>query len=166
VINLTKVRLLAFERTLEEIGRPNPELALQLNRVYRKHRFEDIELYSDVLPTLSALKGNYTMGLLSNGNSYPKHLGLEGMFSFVIFSQDHGIEKPDPGVFQIAVNKAGCTRDQLLHIGDSLNDDIGGAKNAGIKSIWLDRTNTENTPNPRADCVITSLSQLLDILDL
>jgi hypothetical protein len=59
-----------------------------LNKVYLKHRFEDIELYDDVLPTLDILSRHFKIGLLSNGNSYPDRCGLEGRFAFVILSQD------------------------------------------------------------------------------
>jgi len=57
----------------------------------------------------------------------------------VVFSQDYGIEKPDPRLFQIAVEKAGCSIQQLLHVGDSLTNDITGSMAAGIKSVWLNR---------------------------
>jgi len=47
-------------------------LAKYLNEIYLKHRFEDIELYDDVLPTLNALKKKYSLIIISNGNSYPE----------------------------------------------------------------------------------------------
>ena len=85
VSNLEIVRLEAFRQTLKDIGRPNSELASHLNQVYLKHRFEDVELFSDVLPTLEALREKYVSGLLSNGNSYPEKCGLENVFQFFIF---------------------------------------------------------------------------------
>jgi len=131
VTNLEAVRLEAFRQTLKDVDRPNDALALYLNQVYLKHRFEDIELFDDVLPSLKTLKRKYTIGLLSNGNTYPERCGLESMFQFVIFSQDYGIEKPDPRIFKIALEKTGCSEDQFLHIGDSIEEDIAGAINAG-----------------------------------
>jgi len=95
ITNLEDVRLEAFRQTLEEIGRPDDALASQLNQVYLKHRFEDIELFDDVLPVLEALREKFTLGLLSNGNSYPERRGLDSMFQFVVFSQDYGVEKPE-----------------------------------------------------------------------
>ena len=89
IVNLEKIRYEAFKRTLEEIGKPNEDLASHLNQVYLKHRFENIELYDDVLPTLSVLKSKYKIGLLSNGNSHLDKCGLEGIFQFVVFSQDY-----------------------------------------------------------------------------
>ena len=164
VTNLEAVRLEAFRQTLIEIGRLDDALALHLNQVYLQHRFEDIELYKDVRPTLQTLKGKYTLGLLSNGNTYPERCGLEGMFNFVVFSQDYGFEKPDPALFQIAMEQADCSRQQLLHVGDSLPNDVIGATNAGIKCVWLNRERTESTYTVKVDYEILSLSGLLEIL--
>ena len=53
VTNLEDIRLAAFRKTLEDIGRPNDALASHLNQIYLEHRFEDIELFNDVLPALT-----------------------------------------------------------------------------------------------------------------
>ncbi len=164
VTNLEAVRLEAFQQTLKDIGKPDDALASHLNEVYLKHRFEDIELFDDVLPTLQKLQGKYTLGLLSNGNSYPERCGLEGIFQFVVFSQDYGVEKPDPKFFQIAVEKAGCTKEHLLNVGDSLKNDVIGATNAGIKCVWLNRNLPESHPEVRIEYEIHSLLDLLEIL--
>jgi 2-haloalkanoic acid dehalogenase type II len=164
VTNLEDIRLEAFRQTLRDIGRPNDALASHLNQVYLKHRFEDIKLFNDVLPALRALRGKYTLGILSNGNSYPERCGLEGMFQFVVFSQDYGVEKPNPRLFQIAVEKAGCAKQQLLHVGDSLQDDVMGAINVGIKCVWLNRKRVKNNLDFKINHEISSLLELLEIL--
>ena len=162
--NLEALRLEAFRRALKDIGKPNDALADHLNRVYLKHRFEDVELFDDVLPVLKTLQMRYAIGLLSNGNSYPERTGLPGVFRFVVFSQDHGIEKPDPGIFQIAMQEAGCSKEQLLHVGDSLINDVGGAISVGIKCVWLNRARVANSLGIMADFEIPSLWELLSIV--
>lgn len=162
--SLNEIRLEAFRQTLKNIGKPSDALAHHLNQIYRKHRFEDIELFESVLPTLRTLRTKYTLGLLSNGNTHPERCGLEDMFQFVIFAQAYGVEKPDSKLFQIAVEKAGCSKQELLHVGDSLQDDIRGAKNADIKSVWLNRKGIENDCDLEIDYEISSLIELLDIL--
>jgi len=164
VTNLEDIRLEAFQQTLRDIGRPNDALAAHLNQVYLKHRFEDIKLFNDVLPALRALRGKYTLGILSNGNSYPERCGLEGMFQFVVFSQDYGVEKPNPRLFQIAIEKAGCPKQQLLHVGDSLQDDVMGAINVGIKCVWLNRKRVKNNLDFKINHEISSLLELVEIL--
>jgi FMN hydrolase / 5-amino-6-(5-phospho-D-ribitylamino)uracil phosphatase len=164
VTNLETVRLEAFRRTLQYIGKPNDALALHLNETYLKHRFEDIKLYDDVIATMDVLKKKFKLGLLSNGNSYPERCGLEGFFKFVVFSQDYGVEKPDPAIFSIALEKAECSKHQLLHVGDSLINDVQGATNAGITAVWLNRSSAINHTGTSLDYEISSLTELLEIV--
>jgi 2-haloalkanoic acid dehalogenase type II len=162
--NLEDIRFQAFRRTLEEINRPNEELARHLNEVYFRHRFEDTEPYDDVLPALQTLRERYRLGLLSNGNSYPERCGFEGIFDSVVFSQERRIEKPDPNIFRITLRELGCSEAELLHVGDSLENDVEGAHGAGIMCAWLNRDQVENDTNIIPDYEIHTLTELLDIL--
>jgi 2-haloalkanoic acid dehalogenase type II len=159
-----QIRLEAFRRALREIGRPDEALAGHLTEVYLRHRFEDIEPYEDTLPSLNALGKRYKLGILSNGNSYPERCGLGGVFQFTVFSQDHCVEKPDPRIFRIVLERAGCSKDELLHVGDSLESDVKGAFEAGVKCVWLNRQGLENDTNFKADYEVSSLLGLLEIL--
>jgi len=163
--NLEHIRLQAFRETLKDIGRPDDTLASHLNEVYLQHRFEDIELFEDVLPALNALRSEYSLGLLSNGNSYPERCGLNGIFQFVVFSQDYGVAKPDPRIFQIALEKARCLKEEFLHVGDSLENDVIGAMKAGIRSVWLNRKQIEPDPEITVEHKIASLLELHKMLE-
>ena len=143
---------------------PDKELAVHLNAIYRKHRFEDIELYPDVLPTFDVLTPHFKLGLLSNGNTYPERCGLEGYFAFVVFSQDVQIEKPDRRIFEITAERADCELAQILHVGDSLENDVAGAKNAGAHSVWLNREGIPNDTETRPDYEVASLTEIPKIL--
>ncbi len=162
--SLEEIRYQAFRRTLEETGHPDDELAGHLNALYLKHRFEDIELYDDVLPALTELGKRYRLGLISNGNSYPQRCGLDGVFCAVVFSQDHGIEKPDAGLYRIVLGELGCTAGEVVHVGDSLDKDVAGAAGAGISSVWLNRHGVANDTGIEPDHEIASLSELAGIL--
>lgn len=165
ITNLEQVRLISFKRTLNYCGVDDDELAEELNRLYLKHRFEDAVLFDDVLPTLEGLRRKYILGVMSNGNSYPKTLGLEHFFQFIILAQDVGIEKPDPGIFHLAVQKAGCLPDELLYVGDSQEEDILGARRAGVRIAWFNRAKAQLQPHiPRPDYEINRLDMLLEIL--
>ena len=161
--NHEEIRLLSFERTLECIGHSDREIAAYLNKVYQKHRFEDIELYPDVIPTFDELATHFKLGLLSNGNSYPERCGLEGRFAFVVFSQDVQIRKPDRRIFEITAREAGCPMDELLHVGDSLKNDVAGANEAGAESVWLNRGGLANDTGINADHEISTLAELPEI---
>ncbi|MFC1713497.1 HAD family hydrolase [Candidatus Poribacteria bacterium] len=167
VFNLEEIRLISFKKTLNYCGVDDDEFAEQLNQLYLKHRFEDVELFDDVVPTLEGLKQRYILGILSNGNSYPETLGVERYFQFVILAQEVGVEKPDPGIFHLAMEKAGCQPEEFLYVGDSQGDDIVGSRRAGVKIAWFNRTNAQLRPNvPRPDYEIENLSMLLKILNV
>jgi len=166
VTNLERIRFHAFRRTLEHVGVRDDTLAHRLNEVYLRHRFEDIELYDDVLPTLDALADRFRIGLLSNGNSYPERCGLAGRFRFVVFSQDYGFEKPDRRIFEVTLEQAGCSREELLHVGDSLATDVCGAKNAGVACVWLNREGSGNEAGAEPDVEIATLGELVGLLGL
>ena len=118
----------------------------------------------DVLPALETFRHRYTLGLVSNGNSYPERCGLDGVFRFVVFSQDHGVEKPDPEIFRIALQQAKCSPEQLLHVGDSLQNDVVGAAGTGIRGVWLNRNSLSNDTGVIPDYEIESLQELMYIL--
>jgi len=81
------------DRTLQNIGVNDRDLAARLNAL--KHRFEDIQLYPDVLPAFGSATAT-PLGLVSNGNSYPGRCGLDGQFAFVVFAHEVGLEKTSP----------------------------------------------------------------------
>ena len=164
VWNLEEIRRLAFEKTLEYVGCPDGDLAMHLNKIYLKHRFEDIELYKDVVPALGILAQHFKIGFLSNGNSYPERCGLAGRFDFVVLAQDVRVVKPDRRIFQITAQRAGCPLAQLLHVGDSLEQDVAGAGAAGTHTVWLNREGLTNDTGIKADYEISSLTDLPTIL--
>ena len=166
VWNLEEIRRGAFEQTLEHVGCPDKDLAAHLNAIYRKHRFENIELYPDVVPTFDILAPHFKLGLLSNGNTYPERCGLDGRFAFVVFSQDVQVEKPHPKIFEITGERAGCKIAEMLHIGDSLKNDVMGARNVGAPSVWLNRDGVQNDTEIQPDYEVASLAEIPKILGL
>lgn len=166
IVDLEEIRLEAFRRTLEHAGCRNEDLAADLNSIYLRHRFEDVELYGDVLPTLRGLRSELLVGLLSNGNGYPKRSGLRDRFDFVTLSQEVGVQKPDERIFAAACAQAGCRTSELLHVGDSLESDVVGARRAGARSVWLNRPGVRNDRGIEADHEIRRLTDLFEIVDL
>ena len=166
VTDLNEVRTESFRQVLRDAGRPDDALASRLSEIYFEHRDAGRRLFGDVLPTLESLHAKYALGIISNGNSYPQDFGLEHLISFGVYSQDHGgIEKPDPRIFQIALESAGCSARDIVHVGDSLENDVVGAKSAGIRSVWLNRDGDSAPPDAEPDIEIKSLRGLSEILD-
>lgn len=122
--------------------------------------------YPDVMPTLSKLsEAGLKVGLVSNWdtrlNSLSIETGMSKYLDFVISSANVGSMKPQPEIFELALERAGVTADQALHVGDLYYADVLGARSAGITPILLDRKGSL----PPADCVvINNLHELINYL--
>lgn len=124
-------------------------------------------LFGDVIPTLDALDSLGTRaGVISNWDSslhrILETLGISHRLDFVIASLEHGIEKPDKKIFQIAEQVGSFEPDEVLHVGDSYEDDVVGAKSAGWRALLLDRA----SPSKRQNGRISSLLELLEEVTL
>jgi putative hydrolase of the HAD superfamily len=88
------------------------------------------------------------LGVVSNWDSrLPEILentGLAPYFNFILASTVVGSAKPDAGIFNEALQRAGVSPEQACHIGDEPAIDIQGARNAGIHSILIDRKGHHN----------------------
>lgn len=65
--------------------------------------------------------------------------GLAGCYDGVVTSAATGSRKPDPAIFAAALELAGCSADEAVHVGDTLEEDVAGAGAAGIRALLLDR---------------------------
>lgn len=121
----------------------------------------------DVLKTLS---GKYKLVLVSNfyGNIHAvlSSYGLLPFFSEVVESAVVGVRKPDPAIYRLGVESAGCKPSEAVVVGDSFGKDIVPAKAVGCKAVWLkgEEWKPEAHDESLPDAIITSLSQLPPLL--
>jgi len=143
IINdLDEIRKESFKIILARNGISNDTLLSKLYETYNSTKKNLTKPYRDVIPSIKFLKSHFKIGIISNGNCYPKDLGVENLVDFSIYSQKlSGIKKPNPMIFQIASEKINCSPSQILHIGDSYENDYLGAINSGFQSILIDRKN-------------------------
>ncbi len=125
------------------------------------------ELYPETLPVLQALQGEgIRLGVISNFDSrLPRvlqALGLEGYFSSLTLSTQVGYAKPDPRIFQAALETQGIPPEAACHIGDSYREDYQGATAAGLRALWLDREGKDPSCQGRIGDLWGALSILND----
>jgi putative hydrolase of the HAD superfamily len=100
--------------------------------------------YPDVVPALDALRGR-GLRLIAVSNwdfSLARVLarcGLKGMLDGTVTSAEAGARKPDPAIFAVALELAQCRPDEALHVGDTPEEDVAGARAAGIRPLLIDR---------------------------
>ena len=125
-------------------------------------------LYPDVRPCLDALVGRFRLGIIANQPSSVREAlrrdELDGRFEVWGVSDDVGLEKPDPALFEHAVMQAGVAPDRCVMVGDRLDYDVRPAKAAGMRAIWVLRGEAPDDPTPEqlaeADGSIRTLGEL------
>ncbi len=104
----------------------------------------NLVLFDDVAPALDDLKGRgLILGLISNVEhditDMLNGLKLPSWLDIVVTSQDTGVGKPRPEIFQEALRRAEVQPSEAMYVGDQYQVDCVGADRAGMKSILLDR---------------------------
>jgi putative hydrolase of the HAD superfamily len=123
------------------------------------------DLYDDVLPVIEVLRGHALMiGLISNGQrdleEFARHHGLD--VDIAVGSKSHGRTKPHASIFETALSALDSGPSETVMVGDSIADDIAGARALGIRAILLDRDRQFPAERER----ITDLFQLPAALGL
>jgi putative hydrolase of the HAD superfamily len=103
---------------------------------------ENFELFEDALPVLEELRAaQLRLGLVSNGirdlRQFVVHHRLD--VDAVVGSRAHGFVKPHPTIFQAALEQLGVEPAEAVMVGDSLEEDVEGARALGLRAILIDR---------------------------
>lgn len=123
-------------------------------------------LHDDALPCLDALAARgIRVGIITNGEldfqtDKLTAVALAERMEHVIASGDVGVAKPDRRIFELAVRRFGVAPDRAAYVGDRLQTDAIGARDAGLLGIWLDRHDAGGEFGPR----IRSLAELPALL--
>jgi HAD superfamily hydrolase (TIGR01662 family) len=133
------------------------------------------ELESDTVETLERLKSEgYRLGIFSNAgdDSDVQYLidsfGIRAHLDFVLTSAACFYRKPHPRAFEIALAQWNATPEEAAMIGDSLEADIFGSKEAGMTSIWITRRaqfNEDDIRRIKPDFSIRKLPELFPTLE-
>ena len=126
-------------------------------------------LFSDVENALTNLGEIYQLVLVTNGapdlqREKIQGAKLERYFDNILISGEIGIGKPDSRIFKLALESLAASPSQTVMVGDSLTRDIFGAKHAGLKGIWLNRSGSKPINQVTPDAQITSLNEMQELL--
>lgn len=118
---------------------------------------------------VSSLSETHGIALLTNGAPDLQRekiaaSGLEGFFKAIAVSGEHGIGKPRPEIFHRLLGEMAVSPSEALMVGNSLERDIAGARNAGIRSVWIRVPGSEEQADVTPDHTITALSEIHGIL--
>jgi putative hydrolase of the HAD superfamily len=127
-------------------------------------------LYDDVLPCLEWLAAvGVKIAVVTNASSaYQRiklaELGVAAFIAEVVIAGELGAAKPDPVIFHTACARLGFPPAEVAHVGDRLDVDAIGARDAGLAGVWLNRAGPVNGRLPAGVSMITSLDLLPELL--
>ena len=148
------------------------EQALSMQREYKKNQ-QKLQMSNITKSILELAKeNNVKLGIITNGPSEHQWskitaLGVESWINRenIIVSGDYGINKPDDRIFEIMKEKLQLPNDSLYYIGDSIENDVVGANNAGWKSIWINRYKQKLPKEVDIYKIVENNNELFEIIE-
>lgn len=116
--------------------------------------FQDAyELHERLVPGVEQLLPRLRMfgvrlGIVSNNSlerqtGKLRRLGISELFDDLVVSDEHGVAKPDPRLFEVALKRIGRAAADSVHVGDRWDLDVVGARDAGVLPVWFNRFGLE-----------------------
>ena len=102
-----------------------------------------VDLFPEVAASLESLSRRYTLVAVTNGNARLDKVGIDHWFAGCVAARDVGSAKPHAAMFEAALALGGEDAAATLHVGDHPEHDVHGAKEAGLRSIWVNRDGDE-----------------------
>lgn len=99
----------------------------------------EVTLFPEARPALEALSEHYSIIAVTNGNADLEKIGIRELFDDVISAARVGAAKPERLIFDMAVKAGGASADRTLHVGDHPLYDVHGARDAGLRAVWVNR---------------------------
>ena len=164
--NISLMRIRFLEALLLEAGygaADSAGAARQAFDVFLKQR-QRVQLYPGVLEVLRELASRYRLAALTNGNADIFKSEAAEHFEFAFRAEEVGAKKPDPALFLAAMKQSGVAAERIVHIGDHPFDDVHGAREAGLRAIWVNRSADPWDGNGPAPDTIQDLTELPGLL--
>lgn len=131
-----------FRKTFLELGIKPELIPKQFEEDYVAMGPTKTNLFESAEKVLTYLQEKYHLHIISNGFKEAvltkmSVSNLNPYFKNVVISEDVGVNKPDKAIFEHALNLAQAQKQESIMIGDSLEADVYGAQNFGIKAIFF-----------------------------
>ncbi|HIJ60772.1 MAG TPA: HAD family hydrolase [Nitrospirae bacterium] len=147
----------------------NEQSVIDVCMLFRSLSIRQFCLFENVVETLSYLQSNYLIALISDAQwvfTEPELaiLNLDRFFPIRFLSSRYGYKKPDKRLFEKALKKLDVKAKDAVYIGDNLQRDLVGAKNANIKCL-LYRNETKRYNGYEADGLFYNYYELRHLLE-
>lgn len=142
-----------FELTLNDFGIDDLILATHMAEDYVRLSPEKTKVYAGVQEVLAEMSKRLPLHLITNGFEEVQqkkidNCGIRKLFTTITTSEEAGVKKPEPGIFELALSKANAQPDESLMIGDDIKVDIEGARNIGMDQLLFNPTGKKHNGSP------------------
>ena len=152
-----------------ETDSDHPEILSTVEKYFAEWR---LTLYPDVIPVIKNLREDFKIGLVSNFtdsnflNKTLRKFDIEAFFDSVTISDNCGWRKPHPYIFQEFLKSLDTRPGEIVFVGDDPVSDVKGAKDMGITTVLIRRTNKDlnDKPDVAPDFIVNSLTELQELL--
>lgn len=163
LIDKATLRALRFRQTLAHLGIHDKKLADLFDIDYINEAPRKNNLIPGTIELLDTLKENFSLHIITNGFPEVQHHkitngGLLHYFDIIITSEGCGYSKPDPRIYSHALKKSGSKKEEALMIGDDLQVDIVGAREAGWDQVFFNPSK-----GPHGEKVTYEISELHEL---
>jgi putative hydrolase of the HAD superfamily len=158
-----------YPALLAELG-GDADAAAALLADYRANSSQHAVAMAGIDDLLAGLSGRgLKLGIVSNGETALQWrnidaIGLRDRMDVVLVSEEQGLRKPDPAIFRRAADRLGLAPDACMFVGDNPVADVLGARNAGMRAVWLEKGIAWPEEEVRGE-TIRALPELLACLD-
>ncbi|WP_018479549.1 YjjG family noncanonical pyrimidine nucleotidase [Pontibacter roseus] len=168
-IDQKELRESRFVKTLTGLGLEAHEVPAGLSEAYTDLCPTKTAVFPYTFEVLDYLRSKYELHIITNGFRDVQHIKMSGSnltnyFKEVITSECCGYKKPDKRIFEHALERTKVRPNDCLMIGDNLECDIEGAREAGIDQVFFNPEKTKSRLNPKPTYHIHCLSELQAIL--
>ncbi len=169
-VNLEEFRAYRFSRAFELVGLPVDDSFLDLTVDFQYYYDHDLETFPGACEVLRDLDGFYPLGLITNGPTDAQwrkinKFDLSEIFEVILISGQLGIAKPDPRIFDVALEGLRVAPEEAIMVGNSLEHDHMGAMNAGVRFVWANHRGMDLPDGwPEPDHIVGNFAELRDLL--
>ncbi|XP_070696978.1 N-acylneuraminate-9-phosphatase [Pempheris klunzingeri] len=143
--SIDEVRAGHWEESIQEAvgSRSTPSLAAQCYYLWKSSRLEVLSLSPEIRSLLKQLRSRYKLLLLTNGETQTQRekveaVGCEEFFDAIVIGGEHPEQKPSVSIFTLCFNMLEVEAQDCVMVGDSLDTDIEGGFNAGVRAtVWI-----------------------------
>ncbi|MGN8226316.1 HAD family hydrolase [Gracilimonas sp. BCB1] len=158
-----------FSETFQELGL-DKDMHEEAGKVYMNYYRNHWEWIEGAKEAYEAIAGKFEVGIITNGFAETQRLKIDQFklrdtASQIVISEDVGVMKPDPKIFDHSTSLAGVNREDILYVGDSFTSDVVGGSKASWKVAWYTKNPIEQGYK-LADLIFDDFDELLKKLEI